>query len=84
MKNKGVTSRALIIALLLIPLNSYWIAMMELIHNSGRSTNISLFFNSIFTLLFLLILNICFRCLSSKLALSHQELLVIYMMGMRI
>ncbi len=80
MKNKGVTSRALIIALLLIPLNSYWIAMMELIHNSGRSTNISLFFNSIFTLLFLLILNICFRCLSSKLALSHQELLVIYMM----
>ncbi|SVC11215.1 uncharacterized protein METZ01_LOCUS264069, partial [marine metagenome] len=33
MKNKGVTSRALIIALLLIPLNSYWIAMMELIHN---------------------------------------------------
>ena len=50
MTNKGVTVRSIIIGLLLIPLNSYWIAMMELIHNSGWSTNISIFFNAILTL----------------------------------
>ena len=56
-KSRGVTWQSVITGLLLIPLNSYWIVMMELIHNSGRSTVISLFFTSILTLLFLLFLN---------------------------
>ncbi len=33
-----------------MPLNSYGIAMMELVHNSGQSTNISIFFNAILPL----------------------------------
>jgi hypothetical protein len=80
MINKRVTVRSIIIGLLLIPLNSYWIVMMELIHNSGRSTNISIFFNAILTLLFLLILKFCLRRLSPSQALSQQELLIVYMM----
>ena len=54
--------------------------MMELIHNSGRSTIISIFFTSILTVLFLLFLNLCLRRLSVTLVLTQQELLVVYIM----
>ena len=53
---------------------------MEVIHYSGRSTNISLFFNSIITLLLLLVLSASLRRISPKLALGQSELLVIYIM----
>ena len=54
--------------------------MMELIHNSGRSTIISIFFTSILTILFLLFLNLCLRRLSVTQVLTQQELLVVYIM----
>ena len=79
-KSRGVTWQSVITGLLLIPLNSYWIVMMELIHNSGRSTVISLFFTSILTLLFLLFLNFLLQRLSANLVLAPQELLVVYIM----
>ena len=54
--------------------------MMELIHNSGRSTIISIFFTSILTILFLRFLNLCLRRLSVTQVLTQQELLVVYIM----
>ena len=78
--NRNVTFRSIFLGLILIPLNSYWIVMMELIHNSGRSTIISIFFTSILTILFLLFLNLCLRRLSVTQVLTQQELLVVYIM----
>ena len=72
--NRNVTFRSIFIGLILIPLNSYWIVMMELIHNSGRSTIISIFFTSILTILFLLFLNLCLR------RLSVTQVLTVYIM----
>jgi hypothetical protein len=76
----GVTWRAVLIGLILIPINSYWIVQMEAVYYSAHSTTFSLLFNAIFTLLILILLNIPLRKLYSNLALKEGELLTIYIM----
>jgi hypothetical protein len=76
----GVTPRAIAIALLLTPANTYWIMQMELVRYSGHPTTISIFFNVVFCLLALTIVNVLVGRRWPKLALSQQELLVIYVM----
>ena len=41
-----------LIGLILIPINCYWIIQMEAVRYSGHSTTISLLFNSVFCLFF--------------------------------
>ena len=41
-----------LIGLILIPINCYWIIQMEAVRYSGHSTTISLLFNSVFGLFF--------------------------------
>jgi hypothetical protein len=77
---KSVTWRAVLIGLILIPINSYWIVQMEAVYYSAHSTTFSLLFNAIFTLLILILLNIPLRKLYSNLALKEGELLTIYIM----
>ncbi len=76
----GVTFRSLIIAAILIPINCYWVIEMEVIRYSGHPVTISLFFNVVFTILLITILNFAVKRFLPRAALTQSELLVIYVM----
>ena len=67
--------RAVVIGTLLLPANAYWIASGE-----ATSTTVSLFFNVIFILFVLLLLNLLFKQFAPHTALNQGELLIIYVM----
>jgi len=67
--------RALIIGLILIPINSLWIGSGEAV-----STTVSLFYNVVFILFVVTMLNLILKKWVSSLALNHGELLIIYVM----
>ena len=71
--------RAIWISLLLIPINSYWIAM-AVVWRQVAPTKVSLFVNVTFILFVLALLNHLVRKTFPRLALSRRELLVIYIM----
>ena len=77
-KGRGVTFRSVLLALILLPLNAYWVVQMEVVRYSAHPTTISLFFNAVFVLLVLTVLNIGVRRVAPKLALERGELLLIY------
>ncbi len=79
-QDTAVTWRAVLIAILLIPLNSYWIMQMEAVYYSAHSTLIALFFNVIFNLLVLIGLNIPLKKISPKLVFRQGELVTLYIM----
>src|SRR5579872_2529993 len=54
---KMVTLRAVGIAVILMPLTAWWIIRMEVIRYAGHPTTISLFFNVVFVLAVLLLIN---------------------------
>lgn len=54
---RSVTPRALLLGLVLLPLNAYWIVEMEFQRFSAHPTTVSLFFNCIFFLVLLTGLN---------------------------
>ncbi|MDI6827698.1 MAG: hypothetical protein QME62_04350 [Armatimonadota bacterium] len=76
----GVTLRAVIIALILIPFNNYWIFLTEIVRYAGHPTTISLFYNAVFLLLFLVGLNMLLRRFIPRWVFSQGELLTIYIM----
>lgn len=67
-----------LIGVLLIPVNSLWIARAEALDYSGFPTNASLFYNVIFCLLVLILLNGAVRYFRPAAALSQIELLILY------
>jgi len=67
--------RALIIGFILIPINSLWITSGEAV-----STTVSLFYNVVFILFVITILNSPLRKWYPRLALNHGELLIVYVM----
>ena len=75
-----VSFRAILIASILIPINSYWVIEMEVIRYSGHPVTISLFFNVIFVISVLLGFNLFLRKLSPRLTLRQGELITIYTM----
>jgi hypothetical protein len=75
-----VTLRAVLIALIIMPFNSLWQIMMEVIRYSGHPSTISLFFNVVFILTVLIILNTLVRSIRPKWALDPGELLTVYIM----
>ena len=76
----ALTVRAVTIACLLLPLNAYWITQMAVVRYQGHPTTVSLFFNAVFILFVLRVLNDGVRRLSPRLALRRGELIVIYAM----
>lgn len=74
----GVTPRSMVLCAVLIPLNAYWVAMTETVWYAGFPTTISLFYNVVFILVALSLLNTGLRRVVPKLAFSHAELLTIY------
>lgn len=75
-----VTLRALLLGALLIPLNCYWMAVMEIQWNSVDATCVSLFFHVIFVVFVLAIVNRWLAARAPKLAMSPAEMLVVYIM----
>ncbi len=57
MQRRAVTWRSVLLCLLLLPINSYWVVQMEVVRYSAHPTTISLLFNTIFILLCLTLLN---------------------------
>lgn len=66
------------LSLILLPINAYWVIQMEVVRYSAHPTTISLFFNTVFILLCLTLLNRLVRHVAPKWALERGELLLIY------
>lgn len=79
-RRRSATFRAVLIGVLLLPLNAYWVVCMELIRYSSHPTTVSLFFNCVFILVVLTLLNAGVARVAPKLALCQGELLLIYAM----
>lgn len=80
MSSKGVTWRSVTISLLLIPINSYWIARSETGSTIFYSTTSSLFCNAVFTLFIITIINDFSKLWFKSSSLSQGELLTVYIL----
>ena len=76
----GVTVRSVAIGLALIPVNCYWIMYTEMVWWGLFPTTMSLFFNVIFCLFYITLINLAVGRFKPDWALTHGELLVIYVM----
>ena len=76
--NAGVTLRAVILGLLLIPINTYFIMANHLLFWSTLPTTLSLIYNVIITLMILTIINFLIQRVLPNFALHQGELLVVY------
>src|SRR5437763_3809595 len=76
----SVTARSLLIGLLLIPVNAYWLVQMEQSRYSAHPTTVSLFFNAVFILLAVTLVNALVGRVLPRAALRRGELLAIYAM----
>ncbi|MBD3184833.1 hypothetical protein GF312_21300 [Candidatus Poribacteria bacterium] len=76
-RSVGVTWRALLIGIILIPINVYWIMDSG---GQGYPTTVSLYFNVIFCVFLLIILNHITSRIFPKLSFSQGELLAVYVM----
>ncbi|MEK7400676.1 MAG: DUF6785 family protein, partial [Candidatus Poribacteria bacterium] len=77
---KALTAKSIIIGLILVLLNVYWITAGNEIWGTVQLTIATLFFNSVFSLFILSLLNLLFQKFAPKLSLSQGEMLVIYVM----
>src|SRR5436305_12929452 len=77
---RALSGRVVMLMLVLIPLNCYWIIQMERVRQGPYVTSISLFANVVFILLLFISLNALLRCWSPRLALRRGELLLLYVM----
>lgn len=76
---RGVTFRAILIALLIAPLNIYWIIQLEVVRYT-HPTLIHPLSNVLFIVFWLVLLSVGLRRVVPKLALNQGELLTIYVM----
>lgn len=75
---KAVTLRSVLLCLFLLPVNAYWVVQMEIVRYSAHPTTISLFFNTIFILLCLTLINRVVSRFFPRHALERGELLLVY------
>ncbi|MEI6914420.1 MAG: DUF6785 family protein, partial [Armatimonadota bacterium] len=76
----GVTWRAILVGLLLIPLNTYWVTLIEVQWYSLDGTSLPLFITPIFILFVLCMLNLGARRFRPSLAFDRAELTIVYVM----
>lgn len=76
----NIRLRAFILGLLLIPVDSYWIIMIEKVNIGPFPTIISIFANVIFILALLALVNTLLRRVFPRLAFSQAEMLLVYSM----
>ncbi|HGE70838.1 TPA: hypothetical protein ENX78_08395 [Candidatus Poribacteria bacterium] len=77
---RSLTAKSVVIGLILVLLNVYWITAGNEIWGTVQLTIATLFFNSVFTLFILSLLNILFQRFIPRLSLSQAELIIIYVM----
>lgn len=75
---KAITWRSLLIGFGLIPINALWIVHTEVVRYAGHPTTMSLYFNVVFCLVILILLNAPLKRFRPRWALTPGELLVIY------
>jgi len=68
------------IGLLLLLVNSYWVFMASEVWHSTQLTIASLFFNAVFTLFVLVLINLALQRFLKRFAFSQADLLMIYVM----
>ena len=73
-----ITKRAVLIGVVLIIANTYWLAYVEMLWHTVHMTTVTLSINVMFALLVITWLNMAVRQISPTAALSQQDLLVIY------
>src|SRR5205823_9016787 len=74
----AVTWRSALLSLFLIPVNAYWLVQMERIRYSAHPTTVSLFFNAVFILLVVTLVNALVGRFRAGWALRRGELYVVY------
>ncbi|MBD3184903.1 hypothetical protein GF312_21650 [Candidatus Poribacteria bacterium] len=74
----GVTIRAVLIGLLFVPINVYLVVQWETVWGTQYPTTMSIFFNAIFCLFLVTVLNLIARKYIPKSALTQAELLTTY------
>ena len=80
-KSESVPARAILIGLILLPINAYWITIVSELWATMIGMNAtSLFFNAVFNLFFLILINLPLRKFLPNFAFSRTELLTIYVM----
>ena len=75
-----ITLKGIILGLCLIPAHCYWIMMTEIVWYSGHPTIVSLFFNAVFTIFVIGLLNLLLKRFAPRVALNESDLLVIFVM----
>jgi len=76
---RGISLRAVLLGLILLPFNTYYIIQLEIIRYQSWPTILSLFMNSLFVLFVLVIINLGLRRRFPRFAFSPAELLTIYL-----
>lgn len=77
---RGVSARAVVTGLLLMPVNAYWITLVEVRWYTLDGTSLPLFITPIFFLFCLCLLNFVLRRLKPGSGLDQGELLTVYIM----
>ncbi len=77
-QKRGFTFRSVIIGLLLIPINAYWIVQSEAVWWGTYLTIVSLFFNVTFTLFVIVLLNTIYKYIAKGQGLTQDELITIF------
>ena len=76
----GIRARVLVLGLILIPLNCYWVTMTEIKWCSNDSTCVSLFMTVVTIIFFLTLANLLIAKRFPDHALTQGELMVVYVM----
>lgn len=79
-KDAGVTPLAVLIGLILIPINNLWITIIEVRWYALDGTCLPIFITPIFMLFLICLGNLAIRRIAPRLALRRGELLTIYIM----
>ena len=75
-----VTLRSILFGVLLIPVNVYWMTIVEVKYYSLDGSCLPLFIQPVFILFLLILSNLLYRQLVPKTALTQAELLTVYVM----
>ena len=75
-----VTVRAVVLGAVLIPLNVYWVMMVEGIWHSGHPSVMALPWGAVFNVILLLLVNALLRRVAPRQAFTQAELVTVYTM----
>jgi len=79
-ERKKVSIRSVLIVLLFLPVNSFWLIQTELVHYSSHPTTLSLLFNVILFISLIMCINLIISKFAPRHAFTQQELLTIYIL----